>query len=826
MAFFRQVYALLRRDLILHIRWWPSTLAQTFVSPFVFLLLLYGLSQAYLARQSSNIAHPSTSVIEPFPICNGRVTTDPKCINFLFTPDNAQSREVLTVFSTKYALQTGTILRFDTLPSANASPPANLGFVAMDDASAINDYILSHQNSSQFALEFNFAPPEVNYVVWYNASLYAAGSELDFFSPPLVSLNAMLHSSILSIFSPNTPNVQISKRAWPTLPTKNPDTLSAALGPSLIFTATMIPIVIALTTIVGEKASGLRRLLEILGCSREAWFFAILLFYSLLTFFVSLVTTCFGWAFGFETFRYCNFGIMLLVLWVHCIAEVSFFFTASAFLRTPSTAVLFASFWFVLGLLFQACVFSSSFIGFVWWSDQINPAGWKVLIFVPWFNFGTLLTSISSLSVGDVNSFTGAYIPPKGFGWKNFYEPIGESSLVDRNTTPPAPNVAMLFLLMNIGLWCLVGWYLDAVLPDDYGMRRSIFFPFTRQYWLSRRFRKDVDVQKWREAHAQDNGDELYQEAVSPEPKGLRVVGLGKKYKKFVALDNISFAASAGELIAILGTNGAGKSTAMKILSGTLHPSQGHALVFDNYTLDDQIKLGLCSQDDLIYPDLTPVEHFRLYSSIRGCPMDIEDKLTTVGLLHRRHDRVGTFSGGMRRRLSVVLSTIGDPDFLILDEVSTGMDPLSKHSVWKFIEAYKPGRVILLVTHSMDEASLLSDRVLLFKKGKIVEWGTSTDLIHRHNQKYKLSIFSSNLSQVPHARLEDQAGSGAVWSVEREFLGEVLDWCVKMRQLGEIEGYEVGTGGLEEVFHSIAGAGENQERHNTTLSDNTNEEKV
>jgi len=157
--------------------------------------------------------------------------------------------------------------------------------------------------------------------------------------------------------------------------------------------------------------------------------------------------------------------------------------------------------------------------------------------------------------------------------------------------------------------------------------------------------------------------------------------------------------------------------------------------------------IGECRQDDILWPNLTAREHLELFAGIRGVPkhemaQTIQEWLESVDLDEVQHSRVSSFSGGMKRRLSVAMSTIGGSKVIVLDEPSTGMDPVSRRFVWQHISAIKRGRVILLTTHAMEEADLLSDQVAIMCNGELAAVGSPLDLKHKYGSALQLTLIS------------------------------------------------------------------------------------
>lgn len=160
------------------------------------------------------------------------------------------------------------------------------------------------------------------------------------------------------------------------------------------------------------------------------------------------------------------------------------------------------------------------------------------------------------------------------------------------------------------------------------------------------------------------------------------------------ALKNVSFSSRKGEILAILGQNGAGKTTMINILTTRMLKTQGLVNIFGLDLMKDQTKIremvSLCPQFDIYWPDLTVFEHLELFSKIRGIDEErltpyVNEKIKEVGLEHRSDFRIKYLSGGMKRRLSIAIATIGDPKVIFLDEPTTGLDPVTQAEVMKLI---------------------------------------------------------------------------------------------------------------------------------------------
>jgi len=184
------------------------------------------------------------------------------------------------------------------------------------------------------------------------------------------------------------------------------------------------------------------------------------------------------------------------------------------------------------------------------------------------------------------------------------------------------------------------------------------------------------------------------------------------------------------------------------MLTGVLTPSSGDALVYDksiNGVTMAQIKqnMGVCPQFDILWEGLSAKEHLRLFAVLKGVPdveTEIDTRIEEVKLTFAAEQLAGNFSGGMRRRLSVAVALIGNPAVVYLDEPTTGMDPINRRHVWDVIERAKQERTVILTTHSMEEADILSDRIAIMCKGRLRCIGSSVRLKSRFGSGYKVSV--------------------------------------------------------------------------------------
>ena len=213
----------------------------------------------------------------------------------------------------------------------------------------------------------------------------------------------------------------------------------------------------------------------------------------------------------------------------------------------------------------------------------------------------------------------------------------------------------------------------------------------------------------------------------------VNVRGLVRKYEGRLAVDHLDLSVEAGECLAMLGPNGAGKTTTVEILEGYRRRDDGDVSVLgiDPATADKKWRqrIGIVLQDAADLADAKVQEALRHFSHFYERPRSVREVVELVGLEEQTNQRIGTLSGGQRRRLDVALGVIGRPELLFLDEPTTGFDPEARHVFWGLIERLKSdGVTIVLTTHYLEEADTLADRVVVIAKGRKVADATPDEL--------------------------------------------------------------------------------------------------
>ncbi|MDO4546251.1 MAG: ABC transporter ATP-binding protein [Bacillota bacterium] len=225
---------------------------------------------------------------------------------------------------------------------------------------------------------------------------------------------------------------------------------------------------------------------------------------------------------------------------------------------------------------------------------------------------------------------------------------------------------------------------------------------------------------------------------------------LTKKYKTLTAVDALDLSVQQGELLALLGINGAGKSTTIKMLSCLSKPTAGDAFILGNSVTTDtqkvKEKINISPQETAVAPNLTVRENLQLMSGVYGNPKHAakahaDEIIQRFGMEEIANSKAKTLSGGWQRRLSIAMALISQPEILFLDEPTLGLDVIARRQLWRAIESLKGNITIILTTHYMEEAEALSDRIAIMAKGRLKAVGTAQELIDRSGAKDFESAF-------------------------------------------------------------------------------------
>lgn len=301
----------------------------------------------------------------------------------------------------------------------------------------------------------------------------------------------------------------------------------------------------------------------------------------------------------------------------------------------------------------------------------------------------------------------------------------------------------------------------------------------------------------------------------------IEVESVSKSFGRIRALDNLSFSVAEGELMGIIGHNGAGKTTAIRIIAGILHPDSGTVRVGGHDVTEDPLSvksmIGYLPEEPNLYERFRAGDLLRYFGELYGVPRDVLDDriaelLELVGMTDRAMDPINTFSKGLRQRIGIARALIHDPPIIIFDEPTMGLDPATAFSIREFIRDLKGSKTMILCTHYMEEAEYLCDRVAIINQGRILDIGTPDELKSKIRGDLVLEVKVRDISSVGEGDLMMIPGvksvevDGSTLRVSLENRGAISGVIMKLG--ANVSGVNTREATLNDVFiESLRGSG-------------------
>lgn len=750
----QQYRALFKKNLLLAWRNLRSTILQLFSSLF-FIFLIFCIQKAIEARYSTTTAYedvfnPDSLISPPIPPCEDKFYVKMPCFDFLWSGNN--SARVAAIVNNIRANNPGREIPAEKVKS----------FQTRDE---VDDWLFNNPMHCPGALHFiDRNLTAISYGLQTNSTPAEKRGHYEdptfkFQIPLQIAAEREIARTLIG--EPNFSwAVNLKEFAHPSL---EPFSAVGTIGPTFFLAICMFGFVFQISSLIAEKELKLRQAMTMMGLYDTAYWLSWLTWEGIIGAISALITVLFGMMFQFDFFLNNNFAVVYLLFLLFQINMIGFAFMLSAFVNKSASSTTVGFSIFIVGFLAQLV----TQFGFPY-SDT-----YASYLQIVWSFFPPNLLTEGLLLLSDAT----ATPQDPGITWSG----IGKCAPNDDDCVMTMRDI-YLWLACLFVVWFLLAIYFDNILPNPAGVRKPLFYFLNPGYWSGKGGNKvsegglcsctksvpnldaitpdDEDVIEEENMVKKQAMEGVVDPDIAVQIRGLVKIYPGKtnigcfKCKKtphYQALKGSWVNFPKDQLFCLLGPNGAGKTTTISCLTGITPVTSGDAIIYGNSIRNSvgmaNIRriIGVCPQFDILWEALSGIEHLHLFAGIKGLPPSsikevAEKSLAEVRLTEAAKTRAGSYSGGMKRRLSVAISLIGDPKLVILDEPTTGMDPITRRHVWDIIENAKKGRAIILTTHSMEEADILSDRIGIMAKGRLRCIGTSIRLKSRFGSGFIANV--------------------------------------------------------------------------------------
>lgn len=624
-------------------------------------------------------------------------------------------------------------------------------------------------------------------------------------------LQDLIEEAAIKLFA-NVPAVPISV-TMKELPTKcliRPNTFTFTLllnfFPAAVTIGFFLMPITFLTLVIREKYFRLGEYLSIMGVSdfmlKLSWIVFFLLFLIPLALIVALML----YFTPANVFADSDPSILFVIFVAYNISQLTYGYMLSSLMTSPAKVRFIIAFVNVFLSVFSFSSYNLS-------GGRISGA-FLIILRILSLNASTPFNLALCYVISWENVWVGAH-------WKNFldspnkgdgYHGFGE---------------CILWMLGDSILYIILGWYFKHIMPSLYGIKYPPYFFVLPSYWCPKQ--SEESGQTIHESRSKAD----FEPNTRDQVPGVVLNSLSKKYVgDRYAVNNLSLTFYKNEVTAFLGENGAGKSTTMNILVGLIGSTSGTATIngLDVATKLNEVRkfIGFVPQYDILYPDLTVEEHIQFYGWLKG--LSTSQIWSKADLLLKQFDLEDTkktvatkLSGGQKRKLSVISAYMGNPEVVILDEPTSGVDPFSRRSIWDIVNLNRKNTTTILSTHYMEEADVLGDRIAIISLGELKCAGSGMYLKNRYGQGYRITVATTNKSQdssevehfmqqyIQETKLVHQSGNDKTFAIPIEIaqspkMINLLEHFEESKDKLGVSSFGISEPTLEDVFFKSTGS--------------------
>ena len=625
----------------------------------------------------------------------------------------------------------------------------------------------------------------------------------------------------------------------------------------ILVMAYMSPLSLYVYRMVGDKESKIKESMKIMGLEEGQYFLSYFIQYTVINIFSSVINAGLFTVF-LDRISYYHLFVTLLLWSLNVFALIYFF--QSFIDKTKIALVLSLVIYFMMYCVSLACMFEGGSL-----AAKIGLSLFPQVC----LNNGILLFSKFQYHF-------------RTFKDREFFEIYTTFSV----------GLMYIMFVVDFFLFLFLGFYLNNVLPHDFGIRKPLYFIFTSDFWCSNKKRNNDEkklIDKKLEENAEEDNkennyaiygskDDIIKDEVDEKLYGdspnfeseeiyknrnknddklkirniVKMFGDGK-----IAVNGVNLNFYKDEIFALLGHNGAGKTTLISMLTGMYEATQGTA-IYEGVNILDSMnmeifreKLGICPQHDILFEDLTIREHLEMFSIFKGVEStevdnEVNKTLHDFQLEDIQYMLAKNLSAGQRRKLSISISLIGGSKVIFLDEPSSGMDITSRRNLWEILKRQTDGKIIILTTHYMEEASVLGKRIGIINAGKMKCIGSPLFLIEKYGKFMSLNVtkeedcdsntiiefIKNNAEDIEYEALSEEImfripikneNSGKKTNFDlKSFFTKFDDNVKKLR----IKSYSVSMPTLEDVFLNVAAEDNNNIKSKEELEQQQENDKI
>eukprot|EP01029_Cantina_marsupialis_P023801 TRINITY_DN5_c0_g1_i12.p1 TRINITY_DN5_c0_g1~~TRINITY_DN5_c0_g1_i12.p1 ORF type:complete len:1875 (-),score=657.68 TRINITY_DN5_c0_g1_i12:220-5844(-) len=699
-----------------------------------------------------NLKESSNLFINEKPICG---TTNLEgswdnsdCTLLAYTPKNPTTDSIIERMRTKYNYGTSEIVGYDSLQQIAAAVFKNTGTMP---------FVANFINTDPASFEINL---HANLTV---ASVDQYGATYNKPNKNLIKIQHQLDTAALEIINSSVGDdtvidVDIEFTSFPYYEDVSTigNFFSLMFMPTSLTMGILMASMIAMYLVLSEKKDGMLKMMRTMGLCESTFWFTWAIGFALLAAVGAIVPALLARLTDIVALEKIKFGVLLLIFavffWSVTMFNVMFVsFSNRVALIGMGTMIIFGFVMIVLdvinGILMISYLagFEQSGSGFksfylkLLYSPNTATVWRTITRSSPVFGFAKIMSNVIAVTsgAGSRSKTNGAMIATE-YGWDQFTAKIGPYYHNDKQWWGASDADTCLLIALECIGYTLFAWYMAQVWG---GGNKKFYFFLQPSYWGLVSQKSQIR-----------SGDTVGKAKASSEKmQSIRLVKLSKGFKGIQAVKELSLNMKMGETFCLLGHNGAGKTTTINVLTGVHKPTFGHAFVLGHSVQDEigsiQRLMGICPQHDILFEELSGADHIKFWARFKGMDRsklkaEVERSLTSVSLFADAKQAAGKYSGGMQRRLSVAISTLGSPGVIFLDEPTTGMDPLTRRKVWGTINDLKKNAVVVLTTHSMEEADALGDNIAIMANGSLRAVGSSLFLKDKFGQGSQVNLIT------------------------------------------------------------------------------------